>query len=134
VFQGAATKTSNIIVTSSKPKWLSNNAAWTKNDAEHRSNAAADVGKEGPATNVLNEDDAAMWDAGDATKEQWIMFDLRGYHELTKFEIRHVTTGAIASAVGGGFGKMGMGGAADLASSYCPEVVATPCGVRHGVA
>jgi len=67
-----------------KAGWLSNNLAWVKNDAVHRSAAYADSGLNGPATNILAQE--GMWNTNDATQAHWVMVDMKQEFELTRFE------------------------------------------------
>jgi len=66
--------------------WLKNNPKWTQNNDTFRSQAAADEGFRGPATNILHDNDG-IWICAEAGVENWVRFDLGCEHELTKFEL-----------------------------------------------
>jgi len=72
-----------------KEKWLQNNPMWIADDKKHRSKALADVGLNGPASNLLKQE--GQWNAADATRSHWVIFDMQQHYSLSKIEMKHVT-------------------------------------------
>jgi len=73
---------------SSAPQWLANNPKWTRDTPEFRSSALSDIGENGPASNILKENDS-IWNAGVGGREHWVVLDLESNYELSQIEIMH---------------------------------------------
>jgi len=57
----------------SSMEWLKSDSSWVQNDSIHRSQAACNEGRCGPASNVCL-DDATYWNAEDPDSPQWVGF------------------------------------------------------------
>jgi len=72
--------------TAADHKWLENNKAWTRNAKGWVSEMYKPTGSNGPATNLVDNNLVTCWNAGSATKEQWVIFDFKSPVELSAFK------------------------------------------------
>jgi hypothetical protein len=71
-----------------KSRWLTTSSAWLDNSELHTDSMIASVGSEGPATNVLVDDEETCWQPVSAAEPHWLAFDLQREYNIAKFIVR----------------------------------------------
>ena len=71
-----------------KSRWLTTSSAWLDNSELHTDSMVASVGSEGPATNVLVDDEETCWQPVSAAEPHWLAFDLQREYNISKFIVR----------------------------------------------